>query len=108
MWGHTGDWPLTDEQKLVVDNAGGYMFRRVVQRWRLANARAEPDLAKRPARIRAARRMLQAKERNASAVRGAAEWIPRSATRQALLYVASRGCEFTWAPDAEAVPAEVQ
>lgn len=101
MWGHTGEWPLTAPQKLYVDDAGGYALRRIAQRWRLANARAEPDMAKRASRIRSARRLLQSKDRSICSVRGSAEWLPLAASRQALLHLASSGYEFTWAEDVE-------
>ena len=101
MWGHTGDWPITQPQKIYIDEAGGYAFRRICQRWRLANARMEPDAAKRRSRIRSARRLLQSNDRTASAVRGSAEWMPMHATRDALIYLASTGVEFTWASDVE-------
>jgi hypothetical protein len=87
---------MVEPQKIVIDNAGAYAFRRLSQRWRLANARTERDPVKRAARIRSARRLLQHKDRDTSAVRGSAEWMPRAATRQALLHLALAGYEFTW------------
>ncbi len=109
MWGHVGDWPMVEPQKIIIDDAGGYAFRRISQRWRLANARAEHDPQKRAARIRSARRLLQHKDRSMSSVRGSAEWLPRAATRQALLHLAASGYEFTWAadvpePDSQTLP----
>lgn len=99
MWGHTGEWPLVEPQKIVIDQAGGYAFRRICQRWRLAQARADFDDAKRPGRVRAARRMLQCSERDTASVRGMAEWLPRAATLAALLHLAASGYDFSWAPD---------
>lgn len=99
MWGHVGEWPMVEPQRIVIDDAGGYAFRRIAQRWRLANARTEPDLQKRAARVRSARRLLQHKDRAASSVRGSAEWLPRAATCQALLHLAAAGYGFTWADD---------
>jgi hypothetical protein len=101
MWGHTGVWPLREPQKIVIDDAGGYAFRRICQRWRLAQSRVEPDLSKRSARIRSARRCLQSNKRGSASVRGSAEWLPLAASRQALLHLASSGYEFTWADDVE-------
>jgi hypothetical protein len=101
MWGHTGEWPLTAPQKLYIDNEGLYAMRRIAQRWRLANARTEPDSAKRATRIRSARRLLQSKDRNLCSVRGSAEWMPRAVSRQVLMHLAASGYEFTWAPDVE-------
>jgi hypothetical protein len=101
MWGHVGDWPMVEPQKIVIDHAGAYALRRMSQRWRLANARAEPDPVKRAARIRSARRLLQHKDRNTSSVRGAAEWLPRPSMLRALLHLAAAGYGFTWEPDVE-------
>jgi hypothetical protein len=101
MWGHGGDWPLTVPQKLVIDDAGGYALRRIAQRWRLAQARTEPDEVKRRRRIASARKLLQAKRLQSSAVRGIAEWLPRPELRRALIHLASSGYDFTWATDVE-------
>jgi len=101
MWGHVGNWPIVEPQKIVIDTAGGYAFRRIVQRWRLANARTEKDPKKRSSRIRSARTLLQHRDRNRSSVRGSAEWLPKAATRDALVYLASVGYGFTWTADVE-------
>lgn len=101
MWGHVGNWPIVEPQKIVIDTAGGYAFRRIAQRWRLANARTEKDLKKRASRIRSARKLLQHKDRNRASVLGSAEWIPKAASCEVLLFLAASGYGFTWAPDVE-------
>ena len=97
MWGHWGTWPLVEPQRIVIDDAGGYAFRRIARGWRYANARAEVDLVKRRTRMRSARRMLRGRDRASSRVRGVAEWLPRQAIRDVLLHLALRGFEFDWA-----------
>jgi hypothetical protein len=109
MWGHIGDWPITAPVKIVIDDAGSYAFRRIMQRWRLANARLEPDPLKRRSRVRSAKNMLRAKDRAASSVRGLAEWMPMRWTKRVLLHLAASGYEFTWAadvpePDSQTLP----
>ena len=100
MWGHVGQWPLVEPQQLTIDHAGGYAFRRIAQRWRLANARSEVDPAKRSSRIRSARRLLQRRDRGGSSVRGTAEWLPRPVVRDVLLYLALQGHDFLFKPEA--------
>lgn len=101
MWGHTGEWPVVPPQKLRIDDAGGYALRRISQRWRLAQARTDPDPKKRASRILSARHLLQASDRSSSSVRGSAEWMPLAVSRQALLHLAAAGYDFTWVTDAE-------
>jgi hypothetical protein len=101
MWGHTGDWPTTAPVKIVIDDAGGYAFRRIMQRWRLANARVDPDPVKRRSRVRSARNLLRGKDRASSSVRGLAEWLPLHWSRRVLLHLAAAGYAFTWAPDVD-------
>lgn len=89
MWGHLGDWPLIEPVRYTVRNDAFWAYRRMVQRWRLADARASGDLG----RIRAARRMLQCTERSAGSVRGVGEWIGTDMTQQFLRHLASMGHE---------------
>ena len=109
MWGHTGNWPTTAPVKIVIDDAGAYAYRRIVQRWRLANARVDPDAKKRRARVRSARRLLRGKNRALSSVRGIAEWLPLPWQRLVLLHLAASGYDFAWAadvpePDSQTLP----
>jgi hypothetical protein len=99
MWGHTGIWPTDAPVKIVIDDAGGYAYRRIIQRWRLANARVDPDLIKRRSRVLSARKLLRGKDRASSSVRGSAEWLPLPWQRTVLLHLAASGHQFTWAVD---------
>ncbi len=72
MWGHLGDFPTSEPFGINLDNPGWFMFRRIVKRWRIANARLDKNPAR---RIRSARRMLKCSEFNLSRVRGVSEWI---------------------------------
>ena len=72
MWGHLGCFPVSEPLGLSLDNPGWFQFRRIVRRWRIANARQGKDPAR---RIRSARRMLKCSEFHLSRVRGVSEWI---------------------------------
>ena len=72
MWGHLGDFPTSEPLGLSLDNPGWFQFRRIVRRWRIANARQGNNPAR---RIRSARRMLKCSELHLSRVRGVSEWI---------------------------------
>jgi hypothetical protein len=87
MWGHLGEWPTVEPVRYLLDNDGFWAFRRMVQRWRLADARASGDLG----RLRAARRMLQGNDRALCSCRGVSEWIGRDQTAAFVACVASRG-----------------
>lgn len=89
MWGHLGDWPMTDPVRYTLEMHGFWAFRRLVQRWRLADARASGD----PYRLRAARRMLQSANREAGSVRGVSEWIGGEQTQLFLRHLAAMGHE---------------
>ena len=75
MWGKGGKWP-TRLAEGEIELSHFHRFRRLAKRWRLADARIEPDLKKRPARISYARKMLKNPIKNLSTVRGISEWIP--------------------------------
>lgn len=77
MWGKWGVWPTCEPLKLQTDQWGGWQYRRACRAWRVANARAEPDVWMRRRRIRSARRMLQCSDPAKSRVRGVSEWIPQ-------------------------------
>ena len=89
MWGHLGDWPTTGPVRYTLEMEGFWAFRRLVQRWRLADARASGD----PYRLRAARRMLQSSNREAGSVRGVSEWIGTEQTQAFLRHLAAMGHE---------------
>lgn len=89
MWGYLGDWPLVEPTRYTVHNATFWAYRRMVQRWRYADARASGDRH----RIRSARRMLQSTDRSAGSVRGVGEWIGSEQTQQFLRHLAAMGHE---------------
>lgn len=89
MWGHLGEWPIIDPVRYTFDMQAFWAFRRMVQRWRLADARASGDRY----RLRAARRMLQSTDRAAGSVRGVAEWIGTNQAQEFLRHLAALGHE---------------
>lgn len=89
MWGHLGDWPTIDPTRYTVSNACFWAYRRIVQRWRLADARSSGD----EHRVRSARRMLQSSDRDSGSVRGVGEWIGQDMTQQILRHLAAMGHE---------------
>lgn len=91
MWGHMGEWPTVEPVRYLLDNAGFWAFRRMVQRWRLADARASGEKS----RVRAARRMLQSNDRPSGSVRGVSEWIGMDMTAAFIACLAARGFEVT-------------
>lgn len=91
MWGHLGDWPTVEPTRYSLDNSAFWAFRRMVQRWRLADARASGDLH----RLRSARRMLQSSDQSAGSVRGVGEWIGTDMTQAFLRHLAALGHQIT-------------
>jgi hypothetical protein len=89
MWGHLGEWPTVAPIRYTMHMDGFWAYRRMVQRWRFADARASGD----PYRVRSARRMLQSPERSAGSVRGVSEWITTDQTQRFLRHLASMGYE---------------
>lgn len=73
MWGHLGDFPTREPLGLELDDLGWFCFRRVVRRWRIAQARSSKG--PRGRRVRSARRMLCCPDPLLSRVRGVSEWI---------------------------------
>jgi hypothetical protein len=89
MWGHLGAWPTITPVRYTLRMDGFWAYRRMVQRWRLADARSSGDSH----RLRSARRMLQSSERSAGSVRGVGEWIGTEQTQQFLRHLAALGHE---------------
>ncbi len=87
MWGHLGEWPTVEPVRYTFDMATFWAYRRMVQRWRLADARASGDRY----RLRSARRMLQSSDRSSGSVRGVGEWIGSEQTQHFLRHLASLG-----------------
>lgn len=91
MWGHLGKWPLVDPVRYSLTNECFWSYRRIVQRWRLADARASGDRG----RLRSARRMLQSNDRPSGSCRGVGEWIGQDFTQQILRHLAAAGHRIT-------------
>lgn len=92
MWGYLGEWPTIDPVRYTLTMEAFWAFRRMVQRWRLADARADSSTS-RIHRVRAARRMLQSPDRSAGSVRGVGEWIGTDQTQEFLRHLAALGHE---------------
>jgi hypothetical protein len=89
MWGHIGEWPTVDPVRFTVTHEGFWTYRRLIQRWRFADARASGDHH----RIRSAKRMLQFNTRALSSVVGLGEWITQERSQDFLRVVAALGHE---------------
>lgn len=87
VWGHVGDWPREDGDRLSLDGPAFYAFRRLVRSWRVADARASGDRR----RILSARRMLACRNRVVSELRGVSEWIPQTIGLSMVAIAAQRG-----------------
>lgn len=103
MWGHRGDWPIRESMDLTIDNAGYHQLRRIVKGWRIGDARramakaqaqwSPKDYRVAVGRLKAARRMLQASEKNLSTVRGLSEWMPLDDQLRAVAWIQAAGCK---------------
>lgn len=87
MWGHLGDFPVSEPLALDLDNAGWFRFRRIVRRWRISDARSGGPAR----RIRTARQMLRCSDRFLSEVRGVSEWIPLASGSLIVHWLFSQG-----------------
>jgi hypothetical protein len=87
VWGQFGDWPADEPIRLTIDSQGFNKLRRLIKKWRCADANKSGDLK----RIIAARRMLQAGTREKASVRGVSEWVPSSTYFQMIAFIASEG-----------------
>lgn len=106
LWGHTGDWPVVEPNRLHLTMRGFHRYRRLVVAWRLADARAElvaattPDQRRKAAqRVAYARRVLSSSDRRLSAVRGISEWIPPEVNDRLLELLAAEGHVVSEVPD---------
>jgi len=98
MWGRVGSWPTCDPSKVEISRYGGWVYRRLVRNWRIADARAmrvkdAKDQLTRRRRIASARRMLKCSDRCLSSVRGASEWISSDLSAHMLYFLHSNGIE---------------
>lgn len=89
MWGKVGDWPTKEFAEVYLADKTFFAFRRIVQRWRFADARASGNKL----RIRSAKKYLQ-KPENLGRVLGASEWLPEESSLQVLFFLKSQGYEF--------------
>lgn len=87
MWGRIGDWPTRDAIRLELSKPGFFALRRIVQKWRLADAKASGNSY----RIQTAKKMLQGKDRTICEVRGTSEWMPETLTMQVIHHLAAQG-----------------
>lgn len=92
MWGHDRGLPLREQMDVETDYPTFWTFRRLVRRWRLAEARAIKDRDRRRQAIVQARRSLRCGRRDVSPYRGVSAWLPASVASQ-LLDAAARGGE---------------
>lgn len=90
MWGKSGDWPVSEPSRIELDQAGFYVFRRIVKGWRLAQAKSD-STDSRVHRIRSARKMLQTTNPDLGRVRGVSEWINMDLQEQILTHLAASG-----------------
>lgn len=90
MWGHLGNFPTSEPLGLDLDSSGWFRFRRIVRRWRIAQARSDKKPSAR--RIRSARRMLRCSDRALSCVRGVSEWISLDLGLSIVRWLSVSGC----------------
>ncbi len=90
MWGHLGDFPVSEPCGLELDRPGWFQFRRIVRSWRLASARSDKNISGR--RIYSARKMLQCSDPFLSEVRGVSEWISLDVGLKIISGLAAAGC----------------
>lgn len=84
VWGHDRGLPLRAQQDYECDYATFHCFRRLVRRWRLAEARSIKDYDRRRAAISQARRCLKCGRPDVSPYRGVSAWVPASVASQLL------------------------
>ena len=85
IWGKLGEWKTIDPKRVELTFEAYYRYRRLVRRWRIADAKSEPK------RIVQARSMLKCSDKKRSSVRGVSEWIPDNVSEQMLVYL-MRSC----------------
>lgn len=84
VWGHVGDWPVDEPQRIVLSDEAAYCFRRIMKNWRIADARSKPLKVKFGSseiyvfdkrRFVKARNFLKCSKESAARVRGVSEWL---------------------------------
>lgn len=76
VWGHDRGLPLREQQDFETDYSTFWTFRRLVRRWRIAEARSIKDADRRRAAIVQARGSLKCGRPDVSPYRGVSAWIP--------------------------------
>lgn len=78
VWGHDRGLPLREQEDVECDYPTFHRFRRLVRRWRLAEARSIKDADRRRAAIVQARGSLKCGRPDVSPYRGVSAWVPAS------------------------------
>lgn len=76
VWGHDRGLPLREQENVECDYPTFWTFRRLVRRWRLAEARSIKDADRRRRAISQARGSLRCSRRDVSPYRGVSAWVP--------------------------------
>lgn len=84
VWGHDRSLPLREQEDVECDYPAFHRFRRLVRRWRLAEARSIKDYDRRRAAIVQARSCLKCPRPDISPYRGVSAWIPSDVASQLL------------------------
>lgn len=98
VWGHWGDWVVSDPVEIELEQSAFYVFRRVVRAWRKSDVRSEKIEKVRIRRIKSARKMLSCGERKLSEVRGVSEWIDKRMAEKILWNLVLLGFDITERP----------
>lgn len=93
VWGHDRGLPLREQEDVETDYPTFHRFRRLVRRWRLAEARSIKDADRRRAAIVQARGSLKCGRPDVSSYRGVSAWLPASVASQLLDVAVSMGGE---------------
>ena len=83
MWGHLGDWPTVDTDRIDIDWPAFFQYRRSLIRYAIAKARKQGDLA----RVRYLRTYLQHSDADRSRTRGLSEWAPQETQHRLLAFL---------------------
>ena len=84
VWGHDRGLPLREQEDVECDYPTFHRFRRLVRRWRLAEARAIADPERRRLAISQARRCLKCSRPDVSPYRGVSAWLSSDVASQLL------------------------
>lgn len=76
VWGHDRGLPLREQENVECDYPTFWTFRRLIRRWRLAEARSIKDADRRRRAISQARGSLRCSRRDVSPYRGVSAWVP--------------------------------